>query len=464
MKFAAGLVIAAIAVSTVRAGNPALQTSLTSDSGSDSASASTDSSAESDCNFVCPRSVLHVIRPPVVDENGVTYESECEMRRAKCKNKGNGKKKEVDESENVRTSCNFACLAVMRPVVDENGVSYSNECEMRRAKCKPSGEKVDILEEYKRLYGKSFGASRDAADAGDESASDKSASNEDDSASESSNTDTSSSDKDSGLDSFCPDICPAVMRPVTDENGVTYSNECKMRAAKCKGKKKNVNVLEEYKRLYGKSFGASRDADDAGDESASEEGDSSSGAVNILQGAPESKDSSEEESASEDGSDKGTPKSYCPNILCPAVFSPVWDENGVQYPNKCSMEAAKCKGPRENVLDEYKRLYGKEFGAPRDESASDEDESASESDDGSKATKMVKGNNKAEKSKCASGCPDVELPVCGSDGVWYSNPCELKIAACENPDADIVEDDGACSSKVTKGEKKAGKISTDIIG
>ncbi|KUF98435.1 Proteasome subunit alpha type [Phytophthora nicotianae] len=251
-------------------------------------------------------------------------------------------------------------------------------------------------------------------------------------------SDSADSSESGDFGTSCNFACLAVMRPVTDENGVTYSNECVMRRAKCKGNGKKTDPLEEYKRIYGKEH----------------------------------------------------PKSFCPNILCPAVYSPVTDENGVTYPNKCSMEAAKCKGPRENPLDEYKRIYGKEFGAPReDESGDDEDESTSE-DSGSSSTptKMVKGtkdSGKAKKStktstasssgigqlyedgsdgvidddnstptskKCASACPDVVLRVCGSDGVWYSNPCELKIAACKNPEQNIVEDDSACSLK------KMGKI------
>ncbi|KAF1783905.1 Kazal domain [Phytophthora cactorum] len=52
--------------------------------------------------------------------------------------------------------------------------------------------------------------------------------------------------------------------------------------------------------------------------------------------------------------------------------------------------------------------------------------------------------------KCSSGCPDVELPVCGSDGVRYGNPCELKIAACKHPELNIVEAAGVACSKSKK--------------
>ncbi|KAG7388732.1 hypothetical protein PHYPSEUDO_011925 [Phytophthora pseudosyringae] len=356
MKFAAGLVLATIAVTTVHAGNPSMQKEVPSES----SSTSVDSS----------------------------------------------------KSGGLGTSCNFACLAVMSPVTDENGVTYSNECMMRAAKCKDTGPKENVLDEYKRLYGRSFGASRND-DAGDESASDESGSYDDESAS--------------------------------DESGSPTENPKMVKGTK------------------------SVDSSDNGDNSAS------------------------------DSSADGTPTSYCPNVACLDVYDPVSDENGVTYPNKCSMEVAKCKGPRENVLDEYKRLYGKSFGASRgddagDESASDESGSSSENP---KMVNGTKGPGKAEKSKkstktsshsasgigslyedgsegiiddgsstviseCASACPAVSLPVCGSDGVWYSNPCRLKIAACKQPKKNIVESGvAACSSKMTK---KAGQIGIMPVG
>ncbi|POM65739.1 Epi6-like protease inhibitor, partial [Phytophthora palmivora] len=286
-----------------------------------------------------------------------------------------------------------------------------------------------------------------------------------DSASDTASLSADSSESDDS-DSSCNFMCPAVMRPTMDENGVMYSNECAMRAAKCR-EKKGIKPVKKHESI----FDMLSSKEDSGDDSISEESESTSG---------------------EESTD-GTPKSYCPNISCPAVYQPVTDDNGVTYPNECAMKAAKCKGPRENPLDEYKRIYGREFGAPRsgDESASEESESSSGA---TKMVKSVKGPNKASKStkksftsasgvgnvyedgsegvidddssksnkKCAGACPDVVLPVCGSDGIKYSNPCELKVAACKYPDQNIVEDDSACSN--TSRDDMLLKESTSKIG
>ncbi|KAG7399447.1 transmembrane protein with EGF-like and two follistatin-like domains 1 [Phytophthora boehmeriae] len=93
--------------------------------------------------------------------------------------------------------CSFGCTNVYDPVTDENGKTYSNECYMRLAKC----QEGKIAPPSSAIPATTEPASSPSmwTDYGD-----------------------------------CPDNCLDVYKPVTDENGKTYSNDCYMRQAKCK--------------------------------------------------------------------------------------------------------------------------------------------------------------------------------------------------------------------------------------
>ncbi|CAI5743447.1 unnamed protein product [Hyaloperonospora brassicae] len=144
----------------------------------------------------------------------------------------------------------------------------------------------------------------------------------------------------------CPDVCTQEYDPVSDETGTQYSNECMMRMAKCVESKEVVDPVEEYERLYGKKFGVPRDGDGAGNSA--------------------NKGNNSGDAPKDGGSANDKPKARCPNVSCPAVYNPVYDEDGTEYPNKCTMDDAKCVGPREDVLEEYERIYGKKFGEGRE--------------------------------------------------------------------------------------------------
>ncbi|KAG7399454.1 hypothetical protein PHYBOEH_008826 [Phytophthora boehmeriae] len=291
--------------------------------------------------------------------------------------------------------CPDACLDYMAPVIDENGVEYSNECYMQAAKCKDKKKSTDPVADAEKLYGRKFfqysdsnsGSNDAGSDSGSSSAATKivkGAKGDSSASSDSASGDDTSPGRYTGRSKNCAFACLAVYRPVTDENGNTYSNECQMRAAKCKGDGKPYDPIAEAEKLYGPLF---RYSDSGSTEvgSASEESGSSSDAMQIVKGTKAPVEDKESTSAAGDDSASGS-DGYTPggcSFVCPMVYNPVTDENGVTYSNECAMKAAKCKddGKPRDPLAEAEKLYGRKFFQYSD----------SNSGSSSASTKMVKG-------------------------------------------------------------------------
>lgn len=194
----------------------------------------------------------------------------------------------------------------------------------------------------------------------------------------------SSTSGSSGAD--CPSMCMDIYSPVCGSNGITYSNSCDFSVALCNSKE---------------SFTIASDG---------ECGEASSGSA----------------SASE-----------CPDA-CTQEYNPVCGSNGKTYSNKCMLTIAQCDNPDANIT------LASEGECGVASASSSTTSSASSSSLNGKASSST-GNGSV--TSCPSVCTEDYAPVCGSNGVTYSNQCMLKIAQCKSTTVSItLASSGACSS------------------
>ncbi|UYV77851.1 hypothetical protein LAZ67_15002578 [Cordylochernes scorpioides] len=340
--------------------------------------------ARCECGPPCP-----AVMRPVCGADGITYDSHCDASRQAClagrpapsiahpgpcglRGPCHGHRCSHREARCVvrasKPSCECpSCPEEFEPVCGTDGISYTNECKLRREACEHSRE-VSVA--HTGLCGKflcfpslnALPTRSQRASGCDKKRCDFHAVCEEDG------------------QCVCPRTCVKVDAPVCGTDGVTYPSECELRVAACnKGELVMVASRGQCDQCLH---------------------------VRCKHGAR---------------CDKGM--CVCPTSCPEDKREPLCANDGATYPNECEMRRTACQASRElRVL-----FYGEcdDVGAAQAEAGSGQADC--EADD---KCRQFGGRCTSEGCDCDLGCPSQQDPVCGSSNRLYDNDCMLREDMC----------------------------------
>nr|XP_042908817.1 agrin-like [Parasteatoda tepidariorum] len=420
------------------------------------------------CNAICSEDIR-----PVCGSDGKTYANECALRVEACKFRKNirvvysgecstGKNPceniqcEILEECNIdkfgiaSCQCPQNCESVMKPVCGSDGQTYNSECELQRHACI-----------HKRIISVAYGGA--CGDTGP------------------CNGYVCAFGAlcvlKNGLPGCeCP-TCTEEFEPVCGTDGISHTNECKMRREGCE-QRKEIKVA--YSGLCDTcsqtqcEYSAVCDLDSkgratcvcpkhcvkveakvCGNDGITYQNECELRVAACTKQLPIAVASlgacdqcinvhCKYGARCEDG------RCVCPTE-CPDKYEPVCSSDGSTYPNDCEMKRASCVQTQElSVLfyGECEDVGGSGAGIK-----------------GAKSTESGSGNFACEEEPCKFGgicdydsegmpqcicafeCPPVKEPVCGSDGQFYDSDCKLREQSCKSQKKIIVAARNRCQKR-----------------